>query len=63
MVPTSTFCFVLAALPVVLSATYDVSVGAGGNLAFDPPYVTAAAGDTVNFVLYVDRGFAKYTEY
>ncbi|KIK00142.1 hypothetical protein K443DRAFT_679414 [Laccaria amethystina LaAM-08-1] len=40
----------LASLPVALAATYNVEVGAGGQLAYDPPYITASAGDTVNFI-------------
>jgi plastocyanin len=47
----ATLGFALAALPAAFAATYDVSVGAGGVLAYDPQYVTAAVGDTVNFVL------------
>lgn len=46
-----TLGFALAALPVAFAATYDVSVGAGGKIAYDPEYVTAAVGDIVNFVL------------
>jgi plastocyanin len=46
-----TLGFALAALPVAFAATYHVSVGAGGKIAYDPQYVTAAVGDIVNFVL------------
>ncbi|KAF9466673.1 hypothetical protein BDZ94DRAFT_1157529 [Collybia nuda] len=44
--------FVFAALPVAFSATHDVSVGAGGKLAFDPQFVTATPGDVINFVFH-----------
>jgi len=47
-----TLGFALAALPVAFAATYDVSVGAGGKIAYDPEYVTAAVGDIVNFVFH-----------
>ncbi|KAF8059835.1 Cupredoxin [Lyophyllum atratum] len=52
MIYASTFGFVLAALPAALAASIDVSVGAGGKLAFDPQFVTAEAGDMVNFVFH-----------
>ncbi|KAJ8700775.1 hypothetical protein PTI98_003765 [Pleurotus ostreatus] len=42
----------LGALPAVFAATFDVSVGAGGQLAYDPPFVNAAPGDVVNFVFH-----------
>lgn len=41
----------LASLPTALAASYNVQVGAGGQLAYNPPYITASAGDTVNFIL------------
>lgn len=41
----------LAALPVAFAATFTVQVGAGGNLAYDPEFVLADPGDTINFVL------------
>ncbi|KAF4579497.1 hypothetical protein EYR40_000329 [Pleurotus pulmonarius] len=44
--------FALGALPAVLAATFDVSVGAGGQLAYDPPFVNAVPGDVVNFVFH-----------
>jgi len=43
--------FILTTLPATLAAVYDVAVGAGGKLTYDPQYVNAAVGDTVNFVL------------
>lgn len=46
------FSLAVAALAPVLSvyaADILVTVGAGGLLAFNPPNITAAAGDTVNF--------------
>ncbi|KDR70703.1 hypothetical protein GALMADRAFT_29503, partial [Galerina marginata CBS 339.88] len=46
---SSTIGFALAALPLVLGATLDVQVGAGGQLVFDPEFVTANPGDIVNF--------------
>jgi plastocyanin len=49
---TTTLGFAFVALPAALAATFDVSVGAGGQFAFDPPSITAAPGDMVNFVLY-----------
>jgi plastocyanin len=41
----------ILALPSALAATYDVSVGAGGLLRFNPENVTAAAGDVITFTL------------
>jgi len=43
---------VLAALPAVRSATFDVSVGGTGAalLKFDPEFVTAQPGDLVRFI-------------
>jgi hypothetical protein len=43
----------LVALPTVLGATFDVQVGAGGLLAYNPEFITANPGDIVNFILYV----------
>jgi hypothetical protein len=43
----------LVALPTVLGATFDVQVGAGGQLAYNPEFITANPGDIVNFILYV----------
>ena len=40
----------LLALPSALAATFDVSVG-NGTLRFDPEFITAAAGDVINFTL------------
>ncbi|KAF8152585.1 Cupredoxin [Crassisporium funariophilum] len=41
----------LAALPLVLSQNIiDVQVGAGGNIAYDPEFVTAHPGDIINFI-------------
>jgi plastocyanin len=48
---TSTLALALAALPVSLAATYNVQVGAGGNLVYDPEYVSAQPGDIINFTL------------
>jgi plastocyanin len=49
----ATLALSLAAIPAAFAASYDVSVGANGKLAYDPQYVNAAVGDTINFVLYV----------
>jgi len=43
----------LASLPFALGATFNVQVGAGGKLAYDPEFITANPGDQVNFVLCV----------
>ncbi|KAK0472177.1 Cupredoxin [Armillaria novae-zelandiae] len=43
-----TFAAILPA--AVYATTYDVTVGANGALAYDPEYVTASAGDTINFI-------------
>ncbi|KAF8182684.1 Cupredoxin, partial [Pholiota molesta] len=40
----------LVALPTVLGATFDVQVGAGGQLAYNPEFITANPGDIVNFI-------------
>ncbi|KAJ7159456.1 Cupredoxin [Mycena filopes] len=40
----------LALLPAALAQQmHEVSVGAGGNLVYDPPSISAAKGDTVRF--------------
>ncbi|KAL4256206.1 Cupredoxin [Pleurotus pulmonarius] len=44
------FAFALSVIPAALAATYDVHVGAGGELAYTPPYVNAVPGDIVNFI-------------
>ncbi|KAJ8521926.1 hypothetical protein ONZ45_g1428 [Pleurotus djamor] len=44
--------FALSVLPAALAVTYDVSVGAGGELAYNPQYVNAVPGDVVNFVFH-----------
>ncbi|KAF7426398.1 hypothetical protein PC9H_008766 [Pleurotus ostreatus] len=44
------FAFTLSLLPAALAVTYDVYVGAGGELAYTPPYVNAVDGDVVNFI-------------
>jgi hypothetical protein len=40
------------ALPAVFAQyTWNVTVGAGGKLAYDPPFITGAwPGDVVNFI-------------
>lgn len=43
--------FALSILPAALAVTYNVQVGAGGELAYTPPYVNAVSGDVVNFIL------------
>ncbi|KAK0199428.1 hypothetical protein DFS33DRAFT_1510061 [Desarmillaria ectypa] len=45
------FSLIAVILPTtVYAATYNVTVGANGALAYDPEYVTASAGDMVNFI-------------
>ena len=40
----------LAAVPAtVLGAMFNVTVGAGGQLAFNPSNISAAVGDQINF--------------
>lgn len=39
-----------ALIPAASAAIFQVKVGANNMLAFDPPSVTAAAGDTIAFV-------------
>ncbi|KAH6892807.1 Cupredoxin [Coprinopsis sp. MPI-PUGE-AT-0042] len=47
----STALFLLgAAVPLSFAATYDVQVGPGGRFVYEPAYIQAQAGDTVNFV-------------
>ncbi|TEB10258.1 hypothetical protein FA13DRAFT_1749018 [Coprinellus micaceus] len=47
---SSTLALSLAALlPTTFAAILEVSVGANGQLAYDPPFVHAAAGDIVRF--------------
>jgi plastocyanin len=51
---SSTLALSLAALlPTTFAAILEVSVGANGQLAYDPPFVHAAAGDIVRFTLFV----------
>ncbi|KAJ6569362.1 Cupredoxin [Mycena capillaripes] len=38
-----------ALLPGALAETHAISVGPNGNFTYDPPFITAAAGDTVVF--------------
>ena len=46
------FFLIAAILPATAyAATYNVTVGANGELAYNPEYVTASAGDTINFIL------------
>ncbi|KAF8901362.1 Cupredoxin [Gymnopilus junonius] len=47
---TTSLGLTLAALPVAFAATFTVQVGAGGNLTYDPEFVLANPGDTINFV-------------
>lgn len=47
---TSTLALALFALPVALGAEYNVQVGAGGKLVYDPEYVSAQPGDVINFI-------------
>ncbi|KAK0218563.1 hypothetical protein EDD85DRAFT_915880 [Armillaria nabsnona] len=45
------FFLIAAILPATTyAATYNVTVGANGELAYNPEYVTASAGDTINFI-------------
>ncbi|KAL0948374.1 hypothetical protein HGRIS_010956 [Hohenbuehelia grisea] len=42
----------LSLIPFASAATFDVSVGAGGELAYNPQFVHAAVGDVINFVFH-----------
>ena len=47
----SSALFLLGAVaPLSLAATYEVQVGPGGEFVYNPPYITAHAGDVVNFI-------------
>ncbi|PPQ74708.1 hypothetical protein CVT26_007559 [Gymnopilus dilepis] len=46
----SSIALSLAAIPAAFAATFTVQVGAGGKLAYDPEFVLANPGDTINFV-------------
>lgn len=50
----------LTALPYALGAMIQVQVGAGGNLAFDPPFVKANPGDVIDFILCVLPGTCPF---
>jgi plastocyanin len=39
----------LLALPLVAGEVHNIKVGGPGVLAYDPPFITAAAGDTLHF--------------
>jgi len=54
---TSTLALALAVLPVAFGAEYNVQVGAGGKLVYDPEYISAQPGDVVNFILCVASPF------
>jgi plastocyanin len=41
----------LIALPAAFAYQWEVSVGAGGKLRYDPPYTYAEPGDTIKFTL------------
>jgi hypothetical protein len=56
MISTS-LLFLGSALPLVLAATYEVQVGPNNDFVYEPAYIAAQAGDTVNFVLYVRISF------
>lgn len=56
----STLALALAALPIAFGAEYSVQVGPGGRIAYDPEYVSAQPGDTINFILCVAL-FISYT--
>ncbi|KDR65875.1 hypothetical protein GALMADRAFT_162362 [Galerina marginata CBS 339.88] len=50
MMFTSTIISALAVLPFAVAVTFEVTVGAGGNLAYNPPSISGAVeGDTVHF--------------
>jgi len=49
---TTTLVLAFASLAFAQS-TLNVQVGAGGKLVYDPPFVSANAGDIINFTLYV----------
>ncbi|KDQ59248.1 hypothetical protein JAAARDRAFT_176046 [Jaapia argillacea MUCL 33604] len=46
------FAILASVITLSLAAVFDVSVGAGGLLKFDPETVTAQKGDIVNFVFH-----------
>lgn len=46
-----TIALVLAAASTALGATFNVTVGADGQLAYNPEFIMASAGDLVNFIL------------
>jgi len=45
----STLISALAALPLALAVTHDVTVGAAGMLEYNPSFITAMQGDIVQF--------------
>jgi len=49
MLASLVFAFVGAS--AAHAATFNVTVGANGNLAYDPPFVQAQPGDLINFEL------------
>lgn len=46
-----TLALFVAGISGAYGATFNVSVGADGNLAYNPPFVKAAAGDWITFTL------------
>ncbi|KAJ7578628.1 hypothetical protein C8J56DRAFT_353071 [Mycena floridula] len=48
----SVLILAMAALPATMATDFAVTVGAGGNLAFNPETVQAMAGDTVTFTFF-----------
>ena len=60
MLASLVFAFVGAS--AAHAATFNVTVGANGNLAYDPPFVQAQPGDLINFELWVNyRFFPHYS--
>jgi len=49
MLTSLVFAFVCAS--VAHAATFNVTVGANGNLAYNPPFVQAQPGDLISFQL------------
>ncbi len=46
-----TIALIFAGVSTALGATFNVTVGADGQLAFNPEFIRASTGDLFNFIL------------
>lgn len=50
---TMALAVLFSLLPAALGANFEIQVGPGGDFVYNPPFINAAKGDQVTFILFV----------